>query len=222
MDRGLPISNLNNAAGGNRSNVAWADDPVPWFYGDNFQLAGGSGSIYSIDTIRTWAVSTAPNVTALQSVFNTGVTLFTGTGTTLSATPASLTITPTAYAGAQNYQSFGGETRFIYQLDFTGLSIVATGGTTISFGVEGTGTDAPSWYNHASNAALSGAIPQDSADDLMAEYSWTGTIGDAPVYSGCSIRMRTIRTGSAGTRDRTSTCRCSRPCLSRRHWPCWA
>ena len=62
-------------------------------------------------------------------------------------------------------------------------------GTTISFGVEGVSTNpiAPDnsnlWYNLASNAALSGS-PQDSADNLLQEYSWDGVAGHPPVYLG--------------------------------------
>ncbi|HEY5082878.1 MAG TPA: hypothetical protein VII48_00025, partial [Rhizomicrobium sp.] len=48
VDRGLPTDNLNDAAGANRSNVAWADDPVPYFYGDTFTLpTGAAGTVYS-------------------------------------------------------------------------------------------------------------------------------------------------------------------------------
>lgn len=180
VDRGLPTANLNNIAGANRSNVAWADDPTPNFYGDTFSLPNVVGAVYTIDTIRTWVVvpgaATAGDVSA---IFPT-VTLFTGTGTTLSATATTPTITPTSYAGSTLYQHTGGAFSNIFQVDFTGLNIVAAAGSTISFGVEGTGTDA-FWFNAASNASLSGS-PQDSADNVMQEYSWDGVA--APVSVG--------------------------------------
>ena len=59
VDRGLPTTNLNNAAGSNRSNVGWADTPAYDFYGDTFTLPGGGGSVYTVHTIRTWIASFA-------------------------------------------------------------------------------------------------------------------------------------------------------------------
>ena len=38
VNRGLPTADLNNAAGSNRSNVAWADITSSHFYGDTFTL----------------------------------------------------------------------------------------------------------------------------------------------------------------------------------------
>src|SRR5262249_46495128 len=89
VDRGLPVANLNRPPGASRSNVAWAVDPPPNSYGDTFTLSGGAGAVYAIDTIRTWVVSTAANATALTTLFGTGVTLFTGIGSTLSTTATS-------------------------------------------------------------------------------------------------------------------------------------
>jgi hypothetical protein len=179
VDRGLPTANLNNIAGSNRSNVAWADVPVADFFGDTFTLPGAGGAVYSIDTIQTWVASSATSVSALEAIFPT-ITLFTGTGTSLTATATSPTITPVTYAGGASYQTTSGSFINLYQVDFTSLNIVATGGTTMSFGVEGTGTGA-FWFSHASNATLSGS-PQDSADNVMQEYSWSGS-GD-PTYVG--------------------------------------
>src|SRR5579871_1477718 len=54
VDRGLPQSNLNDAAGASRSNVRWG-----WhdhgFLGDDFTI-GAPGEHWVIDAIRTWAV----------------------------------------------------------------------------------------------------------------------------------------------------------------------
>lgn len=185
VDRGLPTTNLNNAAGDNRSNVGWADTPAYDFYGDTFTLPGGNSAVYAVHTIRTWIASFADP----SSLYST-MTLFTGTGTTtLSATASNPTITLSSYPGGAEYQRTSGPLINVYEVDFTGLNLVATGGTTISFGVEGvsTGPIAPDnsnlWYNLASNAALSGS-PQDSADGLLQEYSWDGVAGDPPVYLG--------------------------------------
>ena len=59
VDRGLPTTNLNNAAGDNRSNVGWADTPAYDFYGDTFTLPGGNSAVYAVHTIRTWIASFA-------------------------------------------------------------------------------------------------------------------------------------------------------------------
>jgi hypothetical protein len=178
VDRGLPTDNLNNVSGANRSNVAWADEPAADFFADTFTLPSG-GAVYAFDTIRTWVMSSAASVADLTAAFPT-VTLFTGTGTSLTPTPATVTITPVTYSNGANYQKTNGDFINIYEVDFTGLNLVAAGGTTVSFGVEGSGTGAD-WFNSASNAALSGS-PQDGADNLMQEYSWTGS--GNPVFVG--------------------------------------
>ncbi|HEY0184583.1 MAG TPA: PEP-CTERM sorting domain-containing protein [Rhodopila sp.] len=183
VDRGLPTTNLNNAAGLSRSNAAWDDDDANSFYGDSFTLSGAAGTIYDIDTIRTWVVSTA---TSLGDLFSS-VSLFTGIGGSLSETAtgnfagagsnatsnANISISSATYVGGVSYQSVGGSPRNMFEVDFTGLDIQAAAGTTISFGVDGLGVDDPSWFTHASNAALSGS-PQDGADGLMMCYARSG------------------------------------------------
>jgi hypothetical protein len=70
FDRGLPTANLNWAAGGNMSNVAWADsemsiDPKTgypmeyWVPGDDFKIA--QPGKYRIKTIRVWIVGDVPD-----------------------------------------------------------------------------------------------------------------------------------------------------------------
>ena len=197
VDRGLPTANLNNAAGSNRSNVAWdegAPTPLPAFDGDRFTLPGGPGATDYVNTIRTWVVSghtDNPGYT-LGDTFSS-VTLFTGTSTTpLSPTSTGLfvgagsnatsnpniTITQVQYTGGVNYQATDGTFRDIFEVDFNNLGIVVPGGTTISFGVDGLGSGDPFWFNHASNAALSGS-PQDGSDDLLTCYTVSGGIASS-------------------------------------------
>ena len=67
FDRGLPTSNLNDAAGSSRSNVSWADGyyfnaPPPTSYkapGDDF-IIGSLGSTYHLDRITLWTVDDPP------------------------------------------------------------------------------------------------------------------------------------------------------------------
>jgi len=194
VDRGLPTANLNNAAGSNRSNVAWADLPAADFYGDTFTLPTSAGAIYSIGDIRTWVVVPAATTAAQLALEYPTITLFTGSGTNLTATATAPTVTAVTYGNGSGYQGSGGSFYSIYQLDFGGLNIVAKAGSTVSFGVEGTINPADSsacssatpdysgcWFNHASNAALSGS-PQDGSDNVMQEYAWSGS--GNPSYLG--------------------------------------
>src|SRR5436305_11714257 len=73
FDRGLPTSNLNFAAGGNRSNVTWGYDNE-FFSGDDFTLPAGS---WRIDTIRIWTVDGAPGVSHLGQDYSS-VSLYGG------------------------------------------------------------------------------------------------------------------------------------------------
>ena len=154
--------------------------------GDTFTLpTGGGRSVYAVHTIRTWIASFAD-----PSSLYLSVTLFTGIGTTaLTATASSPTITLSSYTGGVQYQRTTGPLINVYEVDFTGLNLIANGGTTISFGVEGVSAgpiasdNSNLWYNLASNAALSGS-PQDGADNLLQEYSWDGVPANAPGYLG--------------------------------------
>ena len=54
VDRGLPTANLNNAAAGNRSNVAWSNGN-DYVTGDTFVL-GKPGQKWVVTRIRTWNI----------------------------------------------------------------------------------------------------------------------------------------------------------------------
>ena len=76
VDRGLPTANLNNAAGANRSNVAWAEGSgsTTTSIGDSFSLA----SEYVVTDIRVWVLdSVLPAADAYQLWIGTtaGVTM---------------------------------------------------------------------------------------------------------------------------------------------------
>lgn len=177
VDRGLPTTNLNNAAGSNRSNVAWADtDPSSYMYGDDFTLPNAA-SAYHIDTIRVWLVGY--DGVSVDDMFNS-LSLHLGTTASVSLASSSPTATPVQYVGGLDYQSSSGALKQIYQLDFP-VSINASGGQTISFALQGVGKDDPSdtyaddylAFLHASNAALSGS-PQEGSDDTL----WSWNVGD--------------------------------------------
>jgi hypothetical protein len=84
--------------------------------------------------------------------------------------------------GALLYDDFGTMLR-IWQIDFTNLNIPVRGGTKTRFGVWGMGRPIPGqegknhvWFNHGSNAALSGTR-QDGADGLMLIFDGAGRAG---------------------------------------------
>ncbi|NEQ46295.1 MAG: hypothetical protein F6K00_23230 [Leptolyngbya sp. SIOISBB] len=91
-----------------------------------------------------------------------------------------IVITPVTYPnpGSSNYFNFG-PTIPIWQIDFHNLNWVIEGGRRYNFSVQGIGRQfleteySHAWYNHASNAALSGT-PQQGADDLMSAFSHIG------------------------------------------------
>ena len=195
VDRGLPTANLNNAAGANRSNVAWAFDPA-WLTGDDF-LIGSSGEKYLITKLRGWSTQGAPGGIELgdrfQSVtlyggpldsthfplmsgnytFGTAIApLMTGTLSTGSSANSNSNISHsrTQYVGGADYQGSSGSFIQVWQHDFN-LAWVVDGGTRYAFAGDGELRTGVSyyWFNHASNAALSGSSQQGS-DGLY--FAW--------------------------------------------------
>ena len=186
FDRGLPTANLNNAAGANRSNVAWSNGNSD-VSGDDFTI-GATGETWIVTGIRTWTTEKL----GLGSGFHLGdeysdVSLYTGTGgVSLVATGTltagsdvnsnpNITHTQVQYAGGLDYQRTGGAYSQIYQNDFTNLNLSIAGGVKYYFAVDGT-PRSPStdyWFNHASNAALSGSTQQ-GADNLWLVWSKSG------------------------------------------------
>jgi hypothetical protein len=170
FDRSLPTSNLNNAAGNNRSNVNWADgyyttnNPTSYAVpGDNF-IIGSPGSTYHLDTITVWTVDDNPS----------SYTLLGGLPGAISQVSISSAFNQVTYSDGTNYQGTSGTYYPIYQVDFT-VDWTINGGTIYQFFIDaplhnyGTKED-PLLYAtpflHASNAALSGS-PQEGADNLF-------------------------------------------------------
>src|SRR5437588_11245744 len=196
VDRGLPQNNLNNASGTARSNVRWG-----WhdhgFLGDDFTI-GTPGERWVIDSIRVWTVpGTATAKAAHLGEFYQDVRLYLGS-LSKDLTPVAtaqlsaesddvsnpdVRITEATQAGALMYDDFGTPLR-IWQVEFTNLNLSVQGGTKQRFGVWGNGRAMPGsdgktymWYNHASNAALSG-VRQDGADGEMLLFDAAGRSED--------------------------------------------
>lgn len=182
-DRGLPTANLNNNAGADRSNVAWSfgNDSVT---GDDFTV-GEAGETWVVTGVTTWQVGTLASNTDFEFGDRyDSVTLYGGpadpggisplvTGTLAEGSSANsnpdITHTRANYADADepNYEGTTGNQLQLWETTFSGLSWTVEGGVKYNFAADGTVRASVSsfWFNHASNAALSGS-PQAGADGL--------------------------------------------------------
>jgi hypothetical protein len=193
IGRDLPIANLNNAAGANRSNVSWAEPTATLFDGDSFTLSG-SGN-YVINSITTWSLPT-PNL-PLGNTFS-AVTLYGGeagsnlgvlstgnfsTGANLTDNASILEQTVT-YLDTTSYQGQSGTYYPILQTTFSNLNWNVTGGQSYYFGVYAArltvgGPNDDMWFLHASaNGALAGNT-QDGWDGNVLIFD-VAALGAAP------------------------------------------
>ena len=192
FDRGLPSQNLNNAAGANRSNIRWATDAQnQGFFGDDFTI-GSVGETYTIDTLRVWVVPglSIGDPNSLNDFFNSvsllvggsaGSNLTSLASTTNFVSDPNISFTKVTYPDGTNattYDNFGTLVN-LWQVDFSNLNWTIDGGVEYSFGVKGIGKQIGAstifypWFNHGSNAALSGST-QDGADDRLLEFDASG------------------------------------------------
>jgi len=191
VDRGLPDSNLNNAAGSDRSNVAWGFNG-DFLAGDDFSLGAlnPGQSAWQIDQLTLWTIGSE---STLGDRFDS-LTLFLGAdngSSTPAAAKANLTgndtdnsdvqVSKVEYPGTSfDYQGSGGGSLNIWQIDFFNLGLFDEG--EYLFALAGAGEAIT--FNHASNAALSGT-PQDGADG---SYRWfSGNALDLGITAGGSI-----------------------------------
>lgn len=153
FDRGLPIDNLNNSAGVNRSNVAWgfnADDQGPWLAGDDFNIGGVDN--YLIETIRVWSVNT-----------DAALTLWLGeTGSTFTSFTSS-SYQAVTYENGETYQGSGGSYRELRQYDFN-INTVLSGNTEYQFFLGGSASGPT--FLHASNYSFGGGY-HEGADEFL-------------------------------------------------------
>ncbi len=182
-NRGLPTSNLNNVAGASRSNVAWSFGN-DWITGDDFTV-GSTGETWVVTDLRTWATAGSATDASfrLGDRFNSvslyggpanpgGVSLLTtGTlapGSNVNSNPK-ISHTSVTYAGGAAYQGSSGSFIQIWQNDFK-VAWVVSGGVKYDFAVDGTlRTGVVNyWFNHASNAALSGSVQQGADNRYLA------------------------------------------------------
>ncbi len=157
VDRGLPTDNLNNAAGANRSNVAWVFGGYTsadyWLVGDS--ITNTSSQTWSIDTIRLWTIGSTSTAALWGGI----------EGSNMGLLSSSSIISSALYANSATYQGYSGGSVNLYQVDFN-VNILLAAGETFDFFLDGTGSSYTVPFAHASNAALSGSL-QEGADDLM-------------------------------------------------------
>jgi len=175
LDRGLPVDHLNNAAGANRSNVAWAFGET-WLAGDNFTI-GGSGN-YKIDTLRIWA--TRSNSYTYENWASSLSFYFGEEGKTISSYAISA-ISLVKYAGGATYQGSSGVDIPLYQLDIN-LNQVISGSSAYQFFLGSTDSNIYAFI-HASNAALSGSLQSGSDDHMLYANVDGATVTDIGAWS---------------------------------------
>jgi hypothetical protein len=179
VDRGLPTDNLNNAAGANRSNVAWAytqyTSDAYWLVGDTF--TNTSSQTWQINSIRLW--TTGDTTTAKLWGGIDGSVVFGATDDSLSAA---------TYVGGIAYQTGSGTYRDIHQADFV-VNFTLAPGQTYDFFLDGSGNQAgiivP--FAHASNAALSGSLQQGSDNSMLYAYVSNGQIDPTSIGPWTSL-----------------------------------
>lgn len=199
FDRGLPSENINVEPDLERSNLRWRGGyRNESFYGDDFTI-GAPGERYVVDHIRTWAVlgyrKEGPTTPEAVGDWFSQLRLLGGevsedplairalgeleVGSSLISNP-DIVVTQIRYPDARNSKYFNfGPAIPVWQIDFHNLDWLVEGGRRYNFSVQGVGRQfldteySHAWYNHASNAALSGTLQQ-GADNLMSAFSNTG------------------------------------------------
>lgn len=199
FDRGLPSENVNVEPDAKRSNLRWrGGHRNESFYGDDFTI-GEFGEHYVVDHVRTWAVlgyrEEGPDTPEAVGNWFSQIKLLGGevseeqlavraiggldAGSSSPSNP-DITITQVMYPDNRSSKYFNfGPTVPIWQIDFHNLNWSVEGGRRYNFSVQGVGRQfldteySHAWYNHASNAVLSGTLQQ-GADDLMSAFSDTG------------------------------------------------
>jgi hypothetical protein len=174
VDRGLPTANLNNAAGSDRSNVAWLFTGYTaadyWLVGDTFKNT--SAQTWAIDTIRLWTMKTTDTAILWGGFDGSSIGVVSGAGTISAAT----------YADSSTYQVPSGAFRSLHQVDFA-VNITLAPGQIFNFFLDGTSSD--SGYTlpfvHASNAALSGSTQDGSDGSMLYANVLGGTIALADI-----------------------------------------
>lgn len=162
FQRALPTTNLNNAAGVNRSNagpIQGSFGGTPFTLGDDFILPG-TGSIV-IDSISVFMITNT--LAGTPSSEFSQIRLFGGADnfpvpSPLTQLSQTYTATKVQYNGATDFQSLSSSTLFsIYQLTFAGLGWTVQKNQYYDFAVNGTPIGGNTFALSVSNDVLGGA-----------------------------------------------------------------
>jgi hypothetical protein len=159
FERALPTANLNDAAGANRSNIAWAPGDSTYILGDDFTLASDS----VVDSLSVWEVS---NGASPATEFGS-LSLYAGADPDLSLISS---IYSSSLVSGYQYQGSSGNFYDVYKITFSGLNWSVPGGVMYDFGIGATPGTQSSLFLHGSNAALSGST-QDGADGVFLGFT---------------------------------------------------
>ena len=168
FQRGLPVQNLNNAAGLNRSNVGPLNGDFgpgfgPYILGDDFSLPTSS----VIHNLSVWVIGNAlASAPVAPTAEFTSITLYGGNDqTALTALSSAYTATRVWYTGVFDFQSTTDGLFYpIYQITFSGLTWNVFGNTLYNFAIGAVPVGNNTLALHASNAALGGGT-QTGADN---------------------------------------------------------
>ena len=159
FERALPTANLNDAAGANRSNIAWAPGDSTYILGDDFTLASDS----VVNSLSVWEVSN----NGIPTTEFGSLSLYAGADPHLSLISS---IYSSSLVSGYQYQGSSGAFYDVYKITFSGLNWSVPGGVLYDFGIGATPGTQSSLYLHGSNAALSGST-QDGADGLYLGFT---------------------------------------------------
>lgn len=180
VDRGLPSANLNNAAGADRSNIAWLYPGYTaanyWLVGDSF--ANTSAQPWLINSVRVWSIATTDSARLWGGIEGSAIGMVSAAGVISNAT----------YAGGSSYQGGSGDFGAMNQIDFA-VNLTLLPGQVFDFFFDGRSADSGLTlaFGHASNAARSGSS-QAGADDLMLYANvLNGAIAPADVRTWSSL-----------------------------------
>jgi PEP-CTERM motif len=189
FDRSLPTANLNNAAGANRSNVAWGDSGTTASIGDTFSLSVDS----LVDTVTVWVVdnnATLPPANAYELWLGKDATPGAGSTASDTAVATSSSVVATTYADGTTYQGTSGDFISLYKVSFSLGNVLETQGT-YAFGVSGetsVGYVPPltTPFLSASNGPLSGST-QTGDDGIIYGFTSTGQMDTGNGYPWARI-----------------------------------
>jgi hypothetical protein len=176
VDRGLPTANLNNAAGADRSNVAWHYGTPPAGFsgvvvGDEFNVGNPfSGADVHVTGLSLWVMKSAETQFANFDYLNTSsysLLLGDNSGFLFPTNGTPLTITTETYSNGTSYQASGGSFIDLLRLDFA-VDFIASPDSYVFFALGGYDSAGAfvDPYVHASNGPLSGSVQQGSDDFL--------------------------------------------------------